>query len=83
MASTATFTCLCGIQRKTSNHWILAVRSANGIKFAPWDWNLALSDNVIVLCGESCAAALLSRSLGEWKHTSLTTLTTHGAWAAA
>jgi hypothetical protein len=22
---------------------------------------------VIVLCGEGCAAALLSRSLGEWK----------------
>jgi hypothetical protein len=33
----------------------------------PWDANLALEDNVIVLCGERCAAALLSRCLGDWK----------------
>jgi len=28
---------------------------------------MAMRDDVIVLCGEGCAAALLSRSLGEWK----------------
>ena len=28
---------------------------------------MALRDDVIVLCGEGCAAALLSRLLGEWK----------------
>jgi hypothetical protein len=28
---------------------------------------LAMEDNVIVLCGERCAAGLLSRCLGEWK----------------
>ncbi len=67
MAATPTFSCLCGVQRKTSNHWILALRTPQSIKFIPWDWNLALSDNVIVLCGEGCAAALLSRSLGDWK----------------
>jgi hypothetical protein len=33
----------------------------------PWDAKLALEDNVIVLCGERCAAALLSRCLGDWK----------------
>lgn len=44
---------------------------ADTIRFAPWDWNLALSDNVIVLCGERCAAGLLSRSLGEWKQDAL------------
>ena len=71
MASTATFTCLCGTQKKTSNHWILAVRSKHGVKFAPWDWDLALNDNVIILCGEGCAAALLSRALGDWKHASI------------
>ena len=67
MASTAIFTCLCGTQKKTSNHWILATRTPDTIKFVPWDWNLAFHDNVIVLCGEGCAAALLSRSLGDWK----------------
>lgn len=67
MAATHLFTCVCGVQKKTSNHWILAMRSPQGIRFAPWDWNLALSDNVITLCGERCATALLSRALGEWK----------------
>jgi 3-mercaptopyruvate sulfurtransferase SseA len=67
MAVAAIFTCVCGVQKKTSNHWILATRSAETIRFVAWDWNLATSDNVVVLCGEGCAAALLSRSLGMWK----------------
>ena len=71
MASTATFTCLCGVQKKASNHWILATQHGATIRFSAWDWDLALSDNVVILCGERCAAALLSRSLGEWKHESL------------
>jgi hypothetical protein len=67
MAATPTFTCVCGVQKKTSNHWVLAKISPHGIGFMPWDWNMALSKDIIVLCGEGCAAALLSRSLGEWK----------------
>lgn len=71
MAASATFTCVCGVQKKTSNHWILAIVTPQGLKFCPWDWNLALNDNVIVLCGEGCAAAMLSRCLGDWKHVSM------------
>ena len=67
MAATPLFTCTCGVQKKTSNHWILAITSAHDVRFMPWDANLALEDNVTVLCGERCAAALLSRSLGDWK----------------
>lgn len=67
MAATPTFTCVCGVQKKTSNHWILAICTSHDVRFLPWDWNLALDDSVIVLCGEGCAAGLLSRSLGEWK----------------
>ena len=67
MAATATFSCVCGIQKASSNHWILAIRTANSIRFIPWDWSLAFNDDVIVLCGEGCAASLLSRSLGDWK----------------
>lgn len=67
MAATPLFTCTCGVQKKTSNHWILALTSSHDVKFVPWDSKLALEDNVIVLCGERCAAALLSRCLGEWK----------------
>jgi hypothetical protein len=33
----------------------------------PWDYHLALQDDIVVLCGERCATALLSRCLGEWK----------------
>ena len=67
MAATPLFTCTCGVQKKTSNHWILAITSTHDVKFMPWDANLALEDNVIVLCGERCAAGLLSRCLGDWK----------------
>jgi len=68
MAATSLFTCTCGIQKKTSNHWVLAKRTANGITFMPWDTDLALNKDIIVLCGEGCAAALLSRCMGDWKH---------------
>ena len=71
MASTSLFTCVCGVQKQTTNHWILAVKTGDAIRFHAWDWNLALQDNVVVLCGERCAAALLSRALGDWKHASM------------
>ena len=67
MAATSLFTCTCGIQKKTSNHWVLAKVLPGGITFMPWDKNLAFDDEIIVLCGEGCASALFSRSLGEWK----------------
>ena len=67
MAATSRFTCVCGIEKKTTNHWILATRTAGTIRFSPWDWSLALEEDVIILCGERCAATLLSRALGDWK----------------
>lgn len=67
MAATTVFHCVCGVQKKTSNHWVLAKMTPKGIVFMPWDWNLAFNDDVVVLCGEGCAVALLSRYLGEWK----------------
>ncbi|HEX4154795.1 MAG TPA: hypothetical protein VHY48_04210 [Acidobacteriaceae bacterium] len=71
MAATPLFTCVCGVQKKTSNHWILAIRTSHDIRFIPWDANLAMDDNVTVLCGERCAAGLLSRALGDWKQADL------------
>ncbi len=70
MAATHLFTCTCGIQKKTTNHWILGIVEPGSIRFVPWDSALALRDDVIVLCGERCAAKLLSRSLGDWKQAS-------------
>jgi hypothetical protein len=67
MAATTLFTCLCGRQKQVSNHWVLARITSNGITFMPWDRDLALNSDIIVLCGEGCASALFSRSLGDWK----------------
>jgi hypothetical protein len=67
MAATTLFTCVCGLQKKTSNHWVLAKTTKHGITFMPWDWDLAMNSDIVVLCGEGCAAAMLSRSLGDWK----------------
>jgi hypothetical protein len=67
MAATSLFTCTCGVQKQTSNHWVLARIRPEGISFMPWDTELAFDKDIIVLCGEGCAAALLSRYMGEWK----------------
>ena len=83
MAATPLFTCTCGVQKKTSNHWILAITSTHDVKFMPWDANLALEDNVIVLCGERCAAGLLSRCLGDWKASEYTATPVSASIAAA
>lgn len=77
MAAITLFTCTCGIQKKTTNHWVLARITASGITFMPWDTALALSDDIITLCGERCASTLLSRSLGEWKQTTPVAASVH------
>jgi hypothetical protein len=71
MAAATLFTCLCGVQKKTSNHWVLAKITRTGVVFMPWDLNLALNDDIIILCGEGCSVALLSRHLGDWKEASI------------
>ena len=67
MAASTLFTCVCGVQKKTSNHWVLAKETTHGVTFMPWDVELAMDNDIVVLCGEGCAAAMLSRSLGDWK----------------
>ncbi len=83
MAMKALSTCVCGIQKKTSNHWVLAKVSSRGISFMPWDINLAMSKDIVILCGEGCAAALLSRSLGEWKQPAANVTVIEPEFAAA
>ncbi len=68
MAVIQSYTCVCGAQKKTTNHWVLAKVTPSDIRFMPWDWDTARSKDIVILCGEGCAAALLSRSLGDWKH---------------
>ena len=55
----------CGVQKKESNHWVLAfVNTERALNFWPW------SDDVpdaIHLCGEGCAAKVLSKQVASWK----------------
>ena len=74
MAVIREFICTCGVRKKVSNHWILARFTPQGIEFMPWDLSLALSSDIVVLCGEGCASAALSRCLGEWKEAHPTTV---------
>lgn len=67
MAVISTFTCVCGVQKQASNHWVLAKVMPSGVEFMPWEWDKAAREDVMVLCGEGCATALLSRSLSDWK----------------
>jgi hypothetical protein len=83
MAGITLFSCLCGVQKNTSNHWVLARVTQRGINFMPWDSDLARKSDVIVLCGEGCAASLLSRSLGEWRQQSGKVAATEFALAVA
>ncbi|MCL2659664.1 MAG: hypothetical protein FWD64_03990 [Acidobacteriaceae bacterium] len=71
MAVIPLYSCLCGTHKKVSNHWVLARITESDIRFFPWDTELAQKDDIIVLCGEACASALLSRVLGEWKQRSV------------
>lgn len=71
MAAFTMFTCVCGVQKKTSNHWVLAKITEDGVTFMPWDWELALRPEIIVLCGERCSVKLLSQHLGEWKQSAV------------
>ena len=71
MAATTLFTCVCGTQKKTTNHWVLARVTAGGVTFMPWDFDLAMSRDIVVLCGEGCATALLSRAMTWTSHYAL------------
>ena len=67
MAATTLFTCLCGVQKKETNHWVLARVEHQRVSFMAWDDELAMKRDIVVLCGEGCAASMLSRSLSDWK----------------
>jgi len=54
----------------------LAKVTSRGITFMPWDSDLAMNRDIVILCGEGCAASLLSRSLGDWKRPALATSAT-------
>jgi len=83
MAAQTVFKCVCGVQKKTSNHWVLAKVTRNGVVFMPWDWNLALNEDIIILCGEGCSVALLSRHLGDWKQSAISKATFEPCLAVA
>jgi hypothetical protein len=70
MAGKTVFTCVCGEEKKVSNHWVLARRTAagalGGVTFEPWDEYEACRHDVVPLCGPGCAAKCLSTVLQGW-----------------
>ena len=79
MASIATFTCLCGARKQTSNHWILAQRTRHSIKFLPWDWALASQRQCRHPLRRGLRRRPPRRSLGDWKQASIAALTLNNA----
>ena len=77
MAITENITCdVCGTQKGEANHWMLwrageivpgVDGKVGGVQFAPW--HPELYHLYRHLCGESCAARLLSRSIEDWQQT--------------
>jgi hypothetical protein len=56
----------CGVQKKESNHWVLAfVSTVGGLNF--WPWSDISDSRAIHLCGEGCAAKVLSKQIASWK----------------
>lgn len=62
----------CGVQKQESNHWVVGFIWPPGsapISFLPWPdaGPQGNSPNVIHLCGEGCAAKVLSKQIAKWK----------------
>lgn len=51
---------VCGKKKEASNHWWIAFQ-VTGFGIWPWDSDLARHENATHLCGEGCAAKLMSK----------------------
>lgn len=61
----------CGVEKKESNHWVLAYRIRGHLLFVPWATDpdtlpLQYNSEVYHLCGEGCSARLLSADIFSW-----------------
>lgn len=62
MSLLSTYICdQCGKQKETSNHWWIAIISNSKIAFFPWITGFAVDSKATHLCGEGCAAKLMSQ----------------------
>lgn len=58
----------CGTPRTPSNHWLMANIKYTRIEVMPWEEGTAATDETILhLCGEGCAAKILSRQVSTWR----------------
>jgi len=64
----------CGAVKQQSNHWVLAWSSerlgrhvGRHVSFVPWLADATDRDSLIHLCGEGCAAKVLSKAIAGWK----------------
>jgi hypothetical protein len=58
---------ICGVERKTANHWFVATQGNGYLHIVPWHIaereGKLNDDNAIHLCGQVCAHKLLDRFL--------------------
>ena len=58
----------CGVHKKESNHWVLAEIDGISMRMTPWDEFIATAPHPpLHLCGEGCAAKVLSKQIASWK----------------
>jgi hypothetical protein len=63
----AGYTCdECGVQKQQSNHWLIGL-AKQWMEFWPWDEVMASRPEYLHLCGEGCAAKVLSKQIASWK----------------
>lgn len=52
----------CGVQKQESNHWVICLHR-NWLEFWPWSEEMAIKSGFLHLCGEGCAAKVLSKQI--------------------
>lgn len=58
----------CGAVKKESNHWLVfRLHEPPMMIFHPWDARECDDRYSIHICGEACAAKLVSRQIAKWK----------------
>jgi hypothetical protein len=62
-----TYQCeLCPAVKQQSNHWLLALVYGAAVHFYPWDADVPDRDELKHICGQGCAAKLLSQTIEAW-----------------
>jgi len=64
------YTCsVCGVERKTANHWFVAIMQKAGYDLRTWDWaqqeGKLEDEKTLHLCGQVCVNRLFDKFMNE------------------